>query len=97
MNDDKYIPLVTALKDIREMYEQNFPTASGAFDEFAVVLVPQTLRNIEPADVRPATYGKWVWCKDHWECSRCRGARYHDLALGLDAAYCGHCGAEMKA
>lgn len=29
------------------------------------------------------------------ECSNCCGNRFHDLALGLDAAYCGRCGAKM--
>jgi hypothetical protein len=40
-------------------------------------------------------YGTWIWAKDHWECSVCRGSRFHDLVLGLDAAHCGHCGAKM--
>lgn len=49
---------------------------------------------IEPDSLRPT--GRWGWCKDHWECTNCRMGRYHDLVLGLDAAYCGRCGAKME-
>ena len=41
-------------------------------------------------------FATWVWNGKHWECSRCRNTRFHDLVLGLDAAYCGHCGAFME-
>lgn len=41
-------------------------------------------------------YGTWRWTGHHWECSACRNPRFHDLVLGLDAAYCGHCGAFME-
>ena len=37
----------------------------------------------------------WQWNGKCWECSNCRGNRFHDLMLGLDAAYCGYCGAKM--
>lgn len=42
-------------------------------------------------------HGKWVWNSQqgHWECNRCGCIRSHDLVLGLDAAYCGQCGAKM--
>jgi hypothetical protein len=40
--------------------------------------------------------GKWDWNGKHWECSNCRHDRLHDLVLGLDAAYCPYCGADMK-
>lgn len=40
----------------------------------------------------------WVWNSRElqWECSRCGCIRAHDVILGLDASYCGQCGAEMK-
>ena len=41
-------------------------------------------------------HGRWEWHNNHWECSNCRGSRFHDLVLGLDAAYCGRCGAKME-
>ena len=54
----------------------------------AILMVPA-------ADVAPVRHGVWMWVKDHWECSVCRGPRFHDLALGVDASYCGRCGAKM--
>lgn len=46
-------------------------------------------------EVAPMRYGRWEWNGNHWECTNCRGNRFHDLVLGLDAAYCGYCGAKM--
>lgn len=46
-------------------------------------------------EVEYVRHAKWVWVKDHWECSACRGKRFHDIALGLDATFCGVCGAKM--
>ena len=40
--------------------------------------------------------GRWKWNGKHWECTNCRNERLHDLVLGLDAAYCPRCGADMK-
>ena len=42
--------------------------------------------------------GIWVWNSRelHWECSRCGCIRAHDLMLGLNASFCGKCGAKMK-
>lgn len=39
-----------AIDEIREVYEQEFPTASGAFDEFVVTIIPNILRNIPSAE-----------------------------------------------
>lgn len=64
-----------------------------------VVIAQQNIAdwiNEQPTvDAEPVRYGKWIWMKDHWECSRCRGSRFHDLALGADASFCGRCGAKM--
>ena len=48
-------------------------------------------------DVAPVVHARWIWNahKGFYECSRCAGARYHDLMLGLNAQYCGYCGAKM--
>lgn len=48
------------------------------------------------ADVAPVVHGEWIWNGKHWECSNCRHDRLHDLVLGLDAAYCPYCGADMR-
>lgn len=47
-------------------------------------------------DAEPVRHGKWIWVKDHWECSECRESRFHNLVLGLDASFCGRCGAKME-
>lgn len=54
----------------------------------------ENLGVLESESLRPK--GRWEWCKDHWECTNCRMGRYHDLVLGLDAAFCGRCGAKME-
>lgn len=48
---DEYIKRSQALKEIRDAYEYEYPTASGAFDEFATTVVPNVLRNIPAADI----------------------------------------------
>lgn len=50
---------------------------------------------IVKSDIIPIRHSEWFWNKDHWECSACGGNRFHDLSLGLDASYCGRCGAKM--
>ena len=46
-------------------------------------------------DVAPVRHAHWKWDGKHFYCSACAGTRYHDLVLGLDAAYCPYCGAVM--
>ena len=53
------------------------------------------VESIPSADVVEVVHGRWEWHKNHWECSACRGSRFHDIVLGLDAEYCGYCGAKM--
>ncbi len=60
----------------------------------AMIEVSTLAPTIDPESLRPK--GRWEWCKDHWECTNCRMGRYHDLVLGLDAAFCGRCGAKME-
>lgn len=63
-------------------------------DAFETALeVIETENAVELPD-RPK--GRWEWCKNHYECTNCRGSRFHDLVLGLDAQYCGRCGADMR-
>ena len=54
-----------------------------------------TIADAPALDVAPVVHARWLWVKDHWECSACRGSRFHDIALGCDASYCGRCGARM--
>lgn len=50
---DEYISREEAIKELREVYENEYPTASGDFDEYASHDVPNVLRNIPAADVQP--------------------------------------------
>lgn len=49
---DEYISREKAIKELREVYENEYPTASGDFDEYASHYVPNVLRNIPAADVK---------------------------------------------
>ena len=51
--------------------------------------------NIKTVDAVPVRHGHWEWDGKHFYCSECAGTRYHDLVLGLDAAYCPYCGAKL--
>lgn len=84
----EYIDRETALKAIREVYEYEFPTASGAFDEFATKVVPSVLKSIPAADVAPVVYCRE--CKyHHWEQEPCHGRTEHYCSLihGLTTVY----------
>ena len=63
---DEYISKEKAIKELREVYENEYPTASGDFDEYASHDVPNVLRNIPSADVQPV-----VRCKDCKERPHC--------------------------
>lgn len=45
-----------AIDEIREVYEYEFPTASGEFDEFVVLIIPNILRNLPSAE----SERKWI-------------------------------------
>lgn len=55
----EYISREKAIKELREVYEQEYPTASGDFDEYASHDVPNILRNMKAADVQPVKHGEW--------------------------------------
>lgn len=55
----EYIERTKAIKELHDAYEYEYPTASGAFDEFATTIVPNVLKNIPVADVVEV-----VRCKD---------------------------------
>lgn len=45
-NENDLISREDAIDRIREVYEYEFPTASGAFDEFVTIIIPNLLRNL---------------------------------------------------
>ena len=105
-----YISREAAIKELLDTYEREFPTADGAFDLFAVRIMPRVLRNIPAADVEPVRHGNWnIRLADEMtlclECSICgRKVDNIDLHHLLEAGeygeacrrypYC-HCGAKM--
>lgn len=92
----EYINREEAIKELREVYENEYPTASGDFDEYASHDVPNVLRNIPTADVQPVKHGRWIIADDveHFiaVCSEC--GRTEDSRAIKDMPYC-HCGARM--
>lgn len=56
----KYYDRETVLKEILSVYEREFPTASGAFDEFVTKIIPNILACIPSADVVPVRIGFWI-------------------------------------
>lgn len=89
-----------AIDKIREVYKYEFPTASGAFDEFVTVIIPNLLRNLPSAETERKK-GEWVYdgirgrfpaCK----CSICGHYENADWALLQGANYCPHCGADLR-
>ena len=88
----EYISREEAIKELYEVYEQEYPTASGDFDEYASHDVPNVLRNMKVADVQPVKRG-------HWKDIMMSEATGWDLSLtgGRDAvcetvcSVCGNC------
>ena len=93
----EYIEKQAAIKELCETYEHEYPTASGAFDEYATRIVPNVLRNLPPADVRPVVRAVWQF-EEHgpedyeqfWRCPVCAEKTY------FITNYCPNCGADMR-
>ena len=100
---DDYISREEAIKELREVYENEYPTASGDFDEYASHDVPNILRNMEAADVQPVKHGRWIdiyeWAKMHdsipsgmctyYWCSECQKEQEKK------SNFCPNCGVRM--
>lgn len=56
----EYIDRKVAIERLCDVYEYEFPTASGVFDEFATKIVPNVLKSIPAADVTPVVHGQWL-------------------------------------
>lgn len=57
----KYIDADQLRVGILEVYEQEYPTATGAFDEFATRIVPNVIKQQPTVDAVPVTRCKY--CK----------------------------------
>ena len=101
----EYIEREAAIARLRDVYEYEYPTGSGDFDEYATRLVPQALKNLKPADVRPVVRGEWVtvsesaWDGNEYKCSAC-GWTCSDNEFSDDSTenyrFCPNCGADMR-
>lgn len=79
-------------KEMLETYEQEYPTTSGAFDEFASRIVPNIISNAPTIDAEPVVHGHWGNYEpdlDGYRCSRCK------LVHRTCTTYCPNCGAKM--
>lgn len=96
---DEYISREEAIKELREVYENEYPTASGDFDEYASHDVPNVLRNMKAADVQPVRHGWWIpQGDDMWLCSNCKKNiiySMHESDRTEKQQYCCRCGARM--
>lgn len=89
----EYIEREATIRELRDVYEREFPTADGAFDLFANRIVPRVIRNIPAIEVahRESIYVGWgeAWCEWGY-CTNCNGANI------IDAKYCNWCGAKLS-
>ena len=92
----EYIEKNKAIKELYEVYDYEFPTASGGFDEYARMIVPNTIKNMPAADVAPVRHGEWEIVvgsngKEYMVCTCCRVSQ--DLTGVF--TYCPNCGSKM--
>lgn len=93
---------------IIETYEYEFPTASGAFDEFVTKIIPNIINNAPTIDAAPVVHGKWIPGR-HWEyrngnttmsgdsgvgCSVCGVVNF--TGINQHTPFCPSCGAKME-
>ena len=108
----EYISKEKAIKELREVYENEYPTASGDFDEYASHDVPNVLRNMSAADVQPVKRGYWIKQPEKFQihedvinsnylylCSCCNASDLHSERANNDGEvkFCWRCGAKMDA
>ena len=90
----EYISREEAIKELRKVYEQEYPTASGDFDEYASHDVPNVLRNMKAADVQPVKHGRWITkAEDYYKAWQDSGRSWDDMpyfVTGLKFA-CSNC------
>lgn len=92
----EYIEKNKAIKELYEVYDYEFPTASGSFDEYARMIVPNTIKNMPTADVAPVVHGRWETNSDRPDsliCSICKCG--FDMWKHDPHNYCPNCGAKM--
>ena len=95
----EYIEKNKAIKELYEVYDYEFPTASGGFDEYARMIVPNTIKNMPAADVAPVRHGRWIDKVEYAVCTECgglSGTQYDGVEhIPLMTKFCPNCGARM--
>ena len=90
----EYISREEAIKELREVYENEYPTASGDFDEYASHDVPNVLRNIPAADVQPVKHGWWITkAEDYYKAWQDSGRSWDDMPYFITGKHiaCSEC------
>ena len=100
------ISRVDAIDKIFEVYEYEFLTASGEFDEFVTVIIPNILRNLPSAESERK--GEWLEKEvfdnvdyeiPEWQSEKCSVCgKYHTTPYLYNFrtfAYCPNCGSKM--
>lgn len=86
-----------AIDEIQSVYDFEYPTASGAFDEFVTMIIPNIIKNM-PSAQPERRKGKWIVHKfsSNAQCSEC-GMHFNDV-YDMDNCdkYCRHCGTQME-
>lgn len=66
------------IKEIREVYEHEYPTASGAFDDFVTRIIPNIINNQQTIDAVPVV-----------RCKNCINRKHCEIIWRLDGDwYC---------
>ena len=98
---DDLISRKNALDEIHRVYEYEFPTASGAFDEFVTMIIPNILQNLPSvcqqrgAEVKTA---KVKWNASYGEIMSFRFEGICECGQEIDHLwdYCPSCGMKLE-
>ena len=98
----EYIEKNKAIKELYEVYDYEFPTASGGFDEYARMIVPNTIKNMPAADVAHVRHGRWIigtgengLQRGYRKCSQCGEIVKYRYSLYGAHNFCNYCGCRM--
>lgn len=95
---DEYISRDEAIKALYEVYEHEYPTASGDFDEYASHDVRNVLNGLPTADVQPVKHGEWeyehtIGGMKHYHCTNCKCIADENQILWWK--FCPNCGCKL--
>ena len=95
---DDLISRQAAIDEIQSVYDFEYPTASGAFDEFVTMIIPNIIKNM-PSAQSECEEGEWLMLPDPYGvfdkipvCSKCGCT----TKMREKYKYCPNCGVKMK-